>query len=83
MSGILSDLQGACREGYSCIHAAFNLPETLAVSIEDSNKCFVAFFDIAKAFDTVWIDGLFKQILDIDIKGKTWRILYRGYTLKK
>ena len=76
---IISELQGACRTGCSCIHTSVNLRETLATSMENSNKCFVAFFDVAKAFDTVWIDGLFKQIYDIGIKGKTWRLLYRGY----
>ena len=47
--------------------------------MEENNQCFVAFFDVAKAFNTVWIDGLFKQIFDIGITGKTWRLLYRCY----
>ena len=76
---VISDLQGACREGYSCVHTAFNLRETVATSMESTNKCFVAFYDVAKAFDTVWIEGLFKQIYDLGITGKTWRLLYRGY----
>ena len=76
---VISELQGACRGGASCIHTAFNLKETVATSMENYDKCFVAFFDVAKAFDTVWIDGLFKQMHDIGIKGKTWRLLYRGY----
>ena len=77
--GILSELQGACREGASCIHTAFNLRETIATSMESARHCFVAFFDVAKAFDTVWIDGLFKQMYDLGICGKLWRLLYRGY----
>ena len=76
---VISELQGACRAGSSCIHTSFNLRETLATAMEASSKCFVAFFDVAKAFDTVWVDGLFRQIYDIGIKGKTWRLLYRGY----
>ena len=76
---IMSELQGACREGASCIHTAFILRETIATSMESSRHCFVAFFDVAKAFDTVWIDGLFKQMFDLGISGKTWRLLYRGY----
>ena len=46
--------------------------------MEANDQCFLAFFDVAKAFDTVWIDGLFKQI-DLGITGKTWRVLYRCY----
>ena len=76
---VISELQGACRSGQSCIHTAFSLQETIAASLEDSNKCFVAFYDVAKAFDTVWIDGLFRQMHDIGVRGKTWRLLYRCY----
>ena len=76
---VISDLQGACKSGLSCIHTAYLLQETVATSMEDNEQCFVAFFDVAKAFDTVWIDGLFKQIYDLGITGKTWRLLYRSY----
>ena len=76
---VISELQGACKSGLSCIHTAFLLQETLAASMEANEQCFLAFFDVAKAFDTVWIDGLFKQIYDIGITGKTWRLLYRCY----
>ena len=76
---VISDLQGACRKGLSCVHLAFTLRETVAASLEDNQKCFVAFFDVAKAFDTVWVDGLFYQLFRIGIQGKTWRILYRFY----
>ena len=77
--GIISELQGACRGGFSCVHTAFMLSETVATSMETANKCFVAYFDVAKAFDTVWINGLFQQMYDLGIRGKTWRLLYRGY----
>ena len=70
---------GACKSGLSCIHTAFILQETVATSLEANGHCFVAFYDVAKAFDTVWIDGLFKQLFDLGITGKTLRLLYRGY----
>ena len=47
--------------------------------MESKSNCFVAYFDVTKAFDTVWTDGLFKQIFDLGIKGRTWRLLYRCY----
>ena len=76
---VISDLQGACRKGLSCVHSALILRKTVATSLESNQKCFVAFFDVAKAFDTVWVDGLFYQLYQLGIRGKTWRILYRFY----
>ena len=77
--GVISELQGACKTGLSCIHTAFALQEAVATSFEAGNKCFVAFYDVSKAFDSVWIDGLFRQVFDSGITGKTWRLLYRSY----
>ena len=75
----ISELQFACKKGLSCTHAAFLLRETVATSLEDGSKCFVAFYDVAKAFDTVWIDGLFIQLWEMGIRGKVWRMLYLCY----
>ena len=78
-SGVISELQGACKTGLSCIHTAFILQETIATSLEDNNKCYTAFYDVSKAFDGVWIDGLFRQVFKSGVTGKTWRLLYRSY----
>ena len=78
-SGVISELQGACKSGLSCIHTAFILQETIAASLEDNDKCYVALYDVAKAFDGVWIDGLFRQVFESGVTGKTWRLLYRSY----
>ena len=77
--GVISDLQGACKIGLSCIHTAFSLQEAVATSLEAGNKCFVAFYNVSKAFDSVWIDGLFRQVFNSGITGKTWRRLHRRY----
>ena len=76
---IISDCQGACRKGTSSIHSAFMLQEAVATSRETGNKCFVAYFDVAKAFDSVWINGLFRQLYDLGVTGKIWRILRKAY----
>ena len=78
-NSVVSDLQFACKKGLSCTHAAFLLKETVATSLEAGDKCYVAFYDVAKAFDTVWIDGLFVQLWDAGIQGKLWRMLYLCY----
>ena len=45
---------------------------------ERRSKC-VSYFDVSKAFDTVWTNGLFYKLFNIGITGKHWRILYEGY----
>ena len=52
-SGVISGLQGACRKGTSCLHSAMTLQETVATNLDRNKKVFVAYFDVAKAFDTV------------------------------
>ena len=69
---------GSLSEDWS-IHTALLLHETVATSLETNRKCLVAYFDVAKAFDTVWIEGLFFQLYELGIRGKTWRILYNFY----
>ena len=76
---IISDSQGACKKKQSCIHSAMILQEAVAASMEANGKCFVAYFDVAKAFDSVWINGLFRQLYDLGITGRIWRILRKAY----
>ena len=78
-SRIISELQGACRGGISCIHTAFLLQETISQQLESHNKVFVCYLDVSKAFDGVWTDGLFYSLRNLGIHGKTWRILYKSY----
>ena len=78
-SGIVSNLQGGCRKGQSCIHTAYLLQETVSTALESHKSVFVAFYDVSKAFDTVWTDGLFSKLHDMGISGKMWRLSYRTY----
>ena len=77
--GIITELQGACRKGSSCVHTALTLQETISMQREGGRKVFVAYFDVSKAFDSVWIDGLFFQLYELGIKGSLWRMLYKSY----
>ena len=40
---------------------------------------FVSYLNVSKAFDRVWVEGLFYQLRKIGIKGKTWRLLYKCF----
>ena len=76
---MISPLQGACRPGMSCLHTALCLQDTIAVGLDSTKRVFVAYFDVSKAFDGVWIDGLFYQMRIMGIVGKVWRLLYLSY----
>ena len=78
-NNIISDLQGAGKKGQSCVHTAFLLQESIADAMESNKQIFVAFYDVSKAYDTVWTDGLFYQLHKMGIRGRTWRLLYRAY----
>ena len=79
-SGAICELQGAGKKGRSCLHSSLLLQETLATSMERSRKCFTVYFDVAKAYDTIWINGLFFQLYKLGIVGRTWRMLRKCYT---
>ena len=76
---VISPFQGACRPGKSCIHSALSLQESISVGLGTRKKVMVTYLDVAKAFDGVWIDGLFYQLRLKGIVGKVWRLMYATY----
>ena len=77
--GNISPMQGSGRKGVSCLHSALLVQETISSKLEMGKKVFVTYFDVAKAFDSVWINGLFYQLRAMGIYGTTWRMLYKMY----
>ena len=73
---LVSDLHGAGRKCSSCIHTALTLQETIAKERERHRNIFVSYYDVSKAYDSVWVDGLFYQLHEMGINGSLWRILY-------
>ena len=73
-SGVITQLQGACKEEISCLHTAFFLQESISEQLETNMKVFITYLDVSKAFDRVWINELFFCIRDLGIFGKTWRL---------
>ena len=55
------------------------LQESVATLLENNPKVFVLYVDVRKAFDSVWIDGLFHRLYALGVTGKTWIILYGTY----
>ena len=75
----ICDTQCACEKGVSSVNASLLLQETISHNVECKKEVYVTYFDTRKAFDTVWIDGLFYMLYCHGIKGKLWRLLRYGY----
>ena len=76
---VISKFQGAGKKGISCIHTAMAMEETVSVALETNRSVFVSYFDVSKAFDTVWTNGLFQKLHEMGVRGRIWRLLYRAY----
>ena len=60
--GTLSDLQGGFRAGRGTVDQIFVLNEIITSRLERGLPTLTCFIDIAKAYDTVWRDGLWVKL---------------------
>ena len=77
--GIRNSFQFAYQADKSCALASFSLQETINHSVERGSKVYCCFLDSSKAFDSVWLDGLFYKLFQLGMNGKSWRILRNWY----
>ena len=71
-----SPLQSGFKKFVGCLEDSFVISESVNHKLERSNKVICCFLDIKKAFDTVWLDGLFLTLLtDLLVCGKMWLFL--------
>ena len=73
----LVEEQGGFREGRGTPDQVFSLVEM--VRARAGMKTYCCFIDVRKAFDRVWRAGLWKQMWDIGVRGKMWRVVKNMY----
>ena len=67
--------------GTGCIEVSFLINEAISYFVEKGSKVFGCFLDVRKAFDRVWIDGLFfKLFTELGIQGKMFSIVKALYS---
>ncbi|XP_033756185.1 uncharacterized protein LOC117338930 [Pecten maximus] len=77
--GFPHKLQQGFRPQCGSITAAFTAKESICHFLERNSKVFAAFLDNAKAFNSVWINGLLVKVYRLGINGKFWRILHNSF----
>ncbi|XP_060086129.1 uncharacterized protein LOC132565495 [Ylistrum balloti] len=72
-------LQQGFRSKCGRITAAFTVREAICHHLELNTKVYAAFLDNAKAFNSVWINGLLFKLYNLGFNGKIWRILANSF----
>ena len=78
--GVPDFAQTAYQKGISCANAIFAAQKVLLMHVCDGGKPFLCLYDIEKAFDSVELPILLKQLYSVGIKGKLWRLLKHWYS---
>ena len=74
------ELQGANHKNCSSLHTSMIVQEAIEYNTRKGGNVWVAFLDIRKAFDTVWIPGMLYKLYETGIDAKIWRLIQKGYT---
>ena len=72
--------QTAYQKGLSCAHAIYATREALLTHIKEGGNQYICFYDVEKAFDSIKLPILLKQLFEIGINGKLWHLLKSWYT---
>ena len=72
--------QSAYRSKVSCADAIFATQEVVNRYLQEGSQVYMCLYDLQKAFDSVEFPVLLRNLFDIGINSKTWRILYSWYT---
>lgn len=75
----LSDAQYGFRKGYSTVDAIFSLHCVAQHFINNNKRLYCAFVDMRKAFDSVYINGLWYKLHTNGLGGKVLRIFRDMY----
>lgn len=82
-NNLLSDAQFRFRKGRSTVDATFVLYSIVQKVLNEKNRLYCAFIDLKRAFDSVYLNGLWFKLFNLGIRGKTLRIIKDMYSQVK
>jgi hypothetical protein len=75
----IDQLQGASQSYCSSLHTTWLLREVISHNIEQDSTVYIALLDLSKAFDSVWVKGMFLKLLKSGMDPVLWRIMRNFY----
>ena len=78
-NNLIADLQGAAQESCSSIHVSLLLQETISYNVSKGENVYIAFLDIQKAFDTVWVTGLIYKLYKLGMDPMTVSLISESF----
>ena len=72
---VIDELQGAGKTHCSCLHTSLLLQEAISYNLARGENVYVAFLDIRKAFDTVYIPGSLYKLYQNGLNTRIWRLI--------
>ena len=78
-NNLLNENQAGFRKGYSTSDNIFVLYGLIELLKARKRKLYCVFIDFQKAFDMVWRVGLWRKLLNTNIKGEFFRIIHNMY----
>jgi len=78
-NNILSDTQFGFRSGRSTVDAIFVLNATIQKILNEKTRLYCAFIDLKKAFDSIYLNGMWLKLSNLGINGKLLNIIKSMY----
>ena len=76
---LIDENQTGFKKNYSTIDNIFALRILFDLLSKEKRKMYCAFIDFKKAFDTVWRAGLWQKMLESQITGKCFNVIFNMY----
>ena len=76
---LVTKSQAGFRAGYSTQDNIFILYSLITLYLSKKKKLFCCFIDFKKAFDTIWRAGLWQKLINSNIHGKIFKIIFSFY----
>ena len=77
---LLSDFQAGFRAGHSTLDHLLTLNELACAHAERKQPLYMAFLDVAKAYDRTWRDGLWHRMRAIGVTDRVLRVWKSSYS---